>query len=124
MPAFAAGGDRTGAHFRAELDHRDKAVAAAAVIAFGAGPAVRAERGQRTPARGDERHRDARPGVVERLHDGAIDALEAIDLAPRPAPTAELVLQSLVGCRQGIEPPLRAARGTGAGAARGRGCQE
>src|SRR3546814_14420070 len=99
MPAFAAGGDRAGAHFRAELDHRDKAVAAAAVVAFGAGPAVRAERGQRTPARGDERHRDARPGVVDRLHDGAIDVLVALDLAPRHAPPAEAVLHSLDVCR-------------------------
>src|SRR5690348_14556675 len=50
VTAFAAGGDRAGVHFRAELHHCDEAVAAGAVVAFRARPAVRAERGQRAPA--------------------------------------------------------------------------
>src|SRR6185312_166438 len=92
VAAFAAGGDRAGMHFRAELDCRDEAVAAGAVIALRARPAMRAERSQRAPARGGERHRDAWLAVVELLHDVAVDALEAVDLAPRHAPAAEVLL--------------------------------
>src|SRR5690606_28313423 len=82
MAAGAAGGDRAGAHLVAKFDRGDEAVAAGAVVAFGAGPAMRAERGQRAPARRGERHRDARRGVVEGLHQVAGQALEAVDLAP------------------------------------------
>src|SRR5690606_13782547 len=92
MAAGAAGGDRAGAYLVAELDRGDEAVAAGAVVAFGAGPAMRAERGQRAPARRGERHRDARRGVVEGLHQVAGQALEAVDLAPGRAPTAEVGL--------------------------------
>src|SRR6185312_2994534 len=108
MTAFAAGGDRAGAYLRAELDRRDEAVAAGAVVAFRAGPAVRTERGQRTPARGGERHRDARLAVVEFLHDVAVDALEAVDLAPRHAPAAEVLLQAVGSFDQRMQACLRA----------------
>src|SRR5690348_11190536 len=68
MPALAAGGDRPGADLGTELHDRDETVAAGAVVAPGARPAVGTERGQRAPARGGEGHRDARLAVVERLH--------------------------------------------------------
>src|SRR5690606_6794952 len=64
IAAFAAGGDRARGHLVAELHRGDEAVAAGAVVALRAGPAMRAERRQRAPARGGERHRDARFRIV------------------------------------------------------------
>ena len=73
-----------------ELDYRDEAVAAGAVHLFRALVGARAERRQRSPARGTEAHRNARARVVERLHDVAGETLEAIDVAPRRSPVPEV----------------------------------
>src|SRR3569623_2551748 len=106
MPAFAARGDRACLDTGTELDDGGEAVAAGAVIAFRARPAMRAERCQRAPARRHERHRDTRLGVIERLHDRAVIALEAVDLAPRRAPAAEITLQAVGGFDQRLQAGL------------------
>src|SRR6185437_13947727 len=95
MAAFAAGGDGACTHPRAELHHSHEAVAAGTVVLLRAGPAVCAERGQRAPARGDERHRDAGLRIVEVRLDRVVQALEAVDLAPGHAPAAEILLQAV-----------------------------
>src|SRR5882757_8075048 len=65
VAAFAAGGDCPGVELRAELDDRDEAVAAGAVIFPGVRPGLGPERGERTPLRRGEGHRGARLAVVE-----------------------------------------------------------
>src|SRR5262245_13194288 len=86
IAALASGSHCPGAHAIAELDHRHEAVAGGAVHLLRAAVGTRAERGQRAPAGRRERNRDARLAVVERLDDGAVDPLVAIDLAPRRLP--------------------------------------
>src|SRR5687768_10392809 len=93
MAALAAGRDRQSPDTRSELDDRDEAVAAGAVPALRARPGARAERSERPPPARSERNRDARPGVGEGLHDVAGQALEAVDLAPRCPPAAEIALE-------------------------------
>src|ERR1700729_411068 len=51
MAALATGSDRARTNLVAELDHRDEAVAAGTVVALRSRPTVRAERGERAPAR-------------------------------------------------------------------------
>src|ERR1035437_5709201 len=71
MAALAAGRHGPGAHAFAELDHGDEAVAAGAIPLFGARVGARRERGERSPLRGGEAHRNAGSRVVERLDDVA-----------------------------------------------------
>ena len=103
----ATGGDRLGLHLVAELDDGDEAVAAGAVPLLGAGIGAGAERRQRTPARRTKHHRRARLGIVELLDDGAVVALEAIDVAPGRLPLAEVSRQLVRGRRQRLEAFLR-----------------
>jgi hypothetical protein len=90
IAVFAAGRHRLGLHLIAELDHRDEAVPGVAVHLLGVRVTARAERRQRAPSRRGETDGDARPFVVERLHDVAGESLEAVDLAPRRIPLAEV----------------------------------
>src|SRR5688572_30562171 len=86
-----AGGHRLRLYSIAELDDGHEAVAARAVPLLGAGIRARAERGQRSPPRRWKHHRRARLRIFELLHDRAVVALEAIDVAPRRLPLAEVV---------------------------------
>src|SRR6185369_283923 len=86
VPARAADAHRQRAHARSELDRGDETVASSSVIALGSRILLGAEGGERAPSRGGERHRRARLRIIERLHDGAIVALEAVDLTPRHLP--------------------------------------
>src|SRR3954462_10592460 len=113
MATLAAGSDGNGADARAELDHRDEAVAARPVPALRTRIRPRAERGQGAPAGGGEADRNARAGIAERLDDVAGQALEAGDLAPGRAPASELALQpgrgggerlQLFRGRRGVDP--------------------
>src|SRR5690349_4770859 len=88
--ALAAGGDRLRAYAVAELDHGDEAVTARAVPLLGVGIGAGSERGERAPRAGRERHRNAGAGVVEMGRDVVVDALKAIDVAPRRPPAAEV----------------------------------
>src|SRR3546814_796287 len=63
IAALAACGDGAGADLVAELDRRDEAVAAGAVVALRARPAMRAERRQRAPAPRSEERRVGKEGV-------------------------------------------------------------
>src|SRR3954470_18160500 len=90
IAALAAGRHRLRAHLVAELDDRDEAVAGVAVHLLRVLVAARAERSERAPARRREADRDARSLVAERLDDVAGQALEAVDLAPRRIPLAEV----------------------------------
>src|SRR3569833_3183075 len=65
VAALATRRHRPGAQARAELDHRDEAVAAGAVIVLRVWICVCAERGEAAPLRRGEGHRDAWAGVVE-----------------------------------------------------------
>src|SRR5437764_12167347 len=100
MPALAARGDGSRAHFVSELDDRDEAVAAGAIPFLGLRIRPCAERGQRTPGRRSEFHGNARLRIVERLNDIAIETLEPVDLAPWRAPCAKLFLQPVTSSRQ------------------------
>src|ERR1019366_6690933 len=51
---------------------------------------ARPERRERAPARRSELDRNTRLRIVEMLHDVAIHALEAIDVAPRRLPFSEI----------------------------------
>ena len=93
----AAGRHGPGRHNVAELHHRHEAVAAGAVPLLGSGIGARAERGERSPPRRREAHRDAGAGVVEGLHDVAGEPLEAVDVAPRRVPLAEVGRQLVDG---------------------------
>src|SRR5262245_7344381 len=91
IAALPACGHRAGAHaVGAELDDGNEAVAARAVHPLRARIGARAERRQRTPRRRRKSHRNARLTVVELLDDAAVVALEAVDLAPRRLPRAEI----------------------------------
>src|SRR5678816_4246655 len=83
VAALAAGRHGSRPDLVAEFDDGDEAVAADAVHLLHPGRRARAERGERSPARRGEPDRDARPRILERLHDVAGEALEAIDLTPR-----------------------------------------
>src|SRR5687768_10185905 len=95
ISALASCRDRPRPYPIAELDDGDKAVAAGPVPAARAGIGSRAERGERSPAGRDERNRQARRRVRERLDDRAAEPLEAVDLAPGRAPAAELALEPI-----------------------------
>src|ERR1035438_3464587 len=88
--AFAAGGHGFGAYLVAELHHRDEAVATGAVPLLRSRIDARSERRQRSPGRRREADRNARAAIVERLHDVAGEALEAVDVAPRRCPRPEI----------------------------------
>src|SRR5688572_20302030 len=90
IAAFAAGGHCPGAHLLAELDDGDETVAVRAIELFIIRPPGDSERGERAPVSGGEPDRDARRGVVERLHDISREPLKPIDLAPRRAPFSEI----------------------------------
>jgi hypothetical protein len=107
IAALPAGQDALRAHARTELDGGHEAVAAVAVDALRRLLRRHAERRQRTPVGRREADRDARLAVVVLLVDGAADALEAVDLAPRRLPAAEVGLQFLAGARQRIQAFLR-----------------
>src|SRR5579872_3316956 len=81
IAALAAGADRLRADLVAELDDGDEAVAGGAVHLLRALVGARAERRERAPARRGEADGNARQRVVERLHDVAVHALVAVDLA-------------------------------------------
>src|SRR5262245_29663153 len=93
IPAVASLSYRPGAQLRPELHGRHEGVAAGGVEALRSRPATPGVRGERAPSTGGERHRGARLGVVERLDDRAVIALEAVDLAPRHLPAAEVLGQ-------------------------------
>src|SRR2546428_168190 len=95
VAALATRRHRKGPHAVAELDDSDEAVAARPVVPLGPLVTARPEGGERAPPRRCEAHRDARPSVGEGLHDVTGEALEAIDLPPRRAPSAEVARQSL-----------------------------
>src|SRR5678816_3344699 len=103
MPALAAGGDGARRHAVPELHGGDKAVPAGAIplpgTRIGPGP----KRGERAPSRRRERHRAAHPGVVKCLHDAAVVALEAVDLAPGRLPGAELLREQPAGLNERIQ---------------------
>src|SRR5207342_67900 len=107
IAALAADGDRARADLLPELDDGDEAVAAGAVVPLGARPSMGAERRERAPARGDEGYRDAWLGIIEHLGDRAVDALEAVDFAPRHTPVAEVLLQPVGRLDQRVQPHLR-----------------
>src|SRR6185312_877330 len=108
MATLAARLDGARMHPWAEFDRGDETVAAVAVKALGARPAVRAKGGQGAPKRRRERHRDAGLAVVEVRRQRIVQALEAVDFAPGHAPTAEILLQSLDRGGQRVEPGLAA----------------
>ena len=94
IAALAAGGDRARPDLRAELDDRDEAVAVIAVHVPGRF-AGRAPNDASEPyLRGRERYRDARRIVAERRLDRRARSLEAVDLAPRHRPAAEVALSA------------------------------
>ena len=95
MAALAARGDRSGADALAELDHRDEAVAVSRRTISscpGFGPRARTRRANRKRPRRTASAMLGR-GVAERLVDRGRDALEAVDLAPRHLPAAEVALE-------------------------------
>src|SRR5437870_1463907 len=104
MAALAARRDRARANPLAELDHRDEAVAVIAVPALRPRLRLRAKRGERAVAALGEGHRQAGGAVAVRRIDRRRDALDAVDLAPRHPPAAEITRQP--GERGGKRPQL------------------
>ncbi|MCG3162546.1 MAG: hypothetical protein JMDDDDMK_03813 [Acidobacteria bacterium] len=90
VAALAAGAHGFGAHRLAEFDDGHEAVAAGSVPFLRPLVRTRAERGQRSPHGGRKAHRNARPGVAERMRDVGAQPLKAIDLAPRRFPASEV----------------------------------
>src|SRR5665647_3587973 len=82
IATFTAGGNRLRAHAVAELDDGDEAVATGTIHLLRTLVGARAERRERSPSRGREPDRDARPRVAEGLDDVAGEPLESIDVAP------------------------------------------
>src|SRR5215831_8688676 len=103
MTAFAAGGHGLGANFVPELNNRDEAVATRAVPLLRSGIGPRAERGQRAPHGRSESDRNAGCGVAERLDHIAVDALEAIDVAPRRFPRTKIGSESVGSVRERLQ---------------------
>src|SRR5256885_17112680 len=103
MTALVARRDRDGPHAVTELDDRDEAVATGSVPALGPGVGARAERGERAPAGGRKRHRNARARIVERLDDVPGQALEAVDLPPRRLPGSEIGRELIDGLGQRLQ---------------------
>src|SRR5438270_13690379 len=97
MAAFAAGGDRMGAHAFAELDNGNEAVAVIAVPALGPGLLLGSERGERAVAPFRKRHRQARRVVAVGRVDCRRDALDAVDFAPWHIPAAEVAVEASDG---------------------------
>src|SRR6185295_20166318 len=100
MSAGAADADRQRTHARAELDYGDETVATRSVVALSSRITLGAEGGERAPLTRGERHGGARFRIVVVLHDGAIVALKAVDLAPRHLPAAEILRQSIRRLRE------------------------
>src|SRR5262245_17682908 len=94
MAALAARGHRARADPRAELDHRDEAVAVVAIpaprpgLGFGPNGCERTKRSL-SEGHGDARRRIAVLGVGDRRR----NPLKAVDLAPWHLPAAEVALQ-------------------------------
>ena len=97
---------RLGMHARTELHRRNEAIADRAVDFLRRARIRGVERCQGTPVRRGKAHRQARLGVVERLHDVVRQALKAVDLTPRRLPSAKIALQS----RSGGDQSRRCAR--------------
>src|SRR3989338_8817255 len=93
IPALPPGGHGPCLHAVAELNHRREAVPAGAVPFPCPLVGTRTERSEEAPARPREGHRDAWPGVIERLHDITGEALEPVVLAPRRLPVPEARLE-------------------------------
>ena len=87
---FAAGRNRPCRDLWPEIDDRDEAVAIAAVPALRARPGCRTIGGERPPLPRAEPDGEARLAVVKGLDKRARDALEAVDIAPRRVPAAEI----------------------------------
>src|SRR3954452_24737163 len=104
IPALTADGDGTGVRTRgSELDDGDEAVAIGPVPALRPWLLRPAERGERTPFVGGETDGDARLRIVEYAFDRRRDSLEAVHLAPRHAPAAEIALEPVEAAREGVE---------------------
>ena len=113
--AFAACGDGSGAHFLAEFDDGDEAVAVRSVPLLCITVRPGSVRGQRTPNGGREADREAGSFVVKRMNDLAGEALETIDLAPRGLPLAELGGKCIGGSRERLEQKSRGGSGSEVG---------
>src|SRR5262249_1504994 len=100
---LAARGDRFRPDAIAELDGRDEAVARVAVHLLRAGVRPRAEGREGSPSRRRERDRYARLRIVELLDDVAVDALVAVDVAPRRLPGPEVGGELVGGRRQRLD---------------------
>src|SRR5688572_10087940 len=95
IAAFTARSHRFGPHLFSEFHNGHEAVAARPVITLGSLVTARAEGGEGAPGAGREADRYAGGGIGKRLDDVARQPLEAIDLAPRCAPAAEIIFQLL-----------------------------
>src|SRR5579871_398394 len=93
IAALAAAHERLGPYRGSELHRADETVAHRAVDLPGLARLRRVERGEGTPLRGRESHRQAGFLVVEGLHDVVGDALKAIDLTPGCIPAAEVAFE-------------------------------
>ncbi len=103
MAALASGGDGAGVYSGAKLHHGYEAVARGAVPFLGSGVRMCAKGGERAPHPGGKGNRNTWSGVVERLHDIAGEALEAINVAPRCAPSAKLGNEFVRGVRETLQ---------------------
>ena len=84
MPALAARRHRPRPHLIAKLHHRHEAVAAGSIPLLRPRILPCSKRRQRTPRRRGEWNRNARPRIVERLHDISRQPLKPVDRAPTP----------------------------------------
>src|SRR4029453_10925040 len=107
MAVPPAGRPRAGAALVAKLDAGNEAVTARAVPLLGVLVGPRFERGQRSVTRRGKHHRNARLRIIEFGRDRVLDALEAIDVAPRRVPLAEVGGQFVDGSRKRVDALLR-----------------
>ncbi len=89
--AFASGGYGSGSDSVAKFDHGDEAVPAVPVPLFGSGVGSCGEGGERSPLRGSEADRNAGGRIAEAWGDVVVQALEAVDVAPRCLPRAKVL---------------------------------
>src|ERR1043166_7274208 len=94
-------------HTIAEFDDGDEAVAAGAVHLSRSRVRARAERRERSPPRRRERNRNAWFRIVELLNDVAVDALIAVDVAPRRLPRPEVVRELVGRGAKGVDELIR-----------------
>src|SRR3982750_4492113 len=93
IAAFAARAHSFGADSRPKLDDGDEAIAVTSEDVLRHFRAAPLERCERPVFGGGERHRDAWAIIAELRRDRRGDALEAVDLAPRYLPAAEVAPQ-------------------------------